>query len=184
MSNNTKDGRIKLSFNDKKYDEHQAKGIRAMELWETIKTEFKIIDIEPNANDVLLNENVFDYALKEYWEITKDQFPESVSSIKAIGLTDFNSEKVTRATAELKTLNKFFVVEKNEIYSSVEMDNYWIYVTENKESEFLKITKLITDVEAVATAAGWCWNFQKTLGTNRITVINGLCKVDEYYYSH
>lgn len=184
MKNTTKESkRIKLAFNEKQYDEHQAKGIKAIELWELIKKEFQVIDVTPLVDVILSNENVFDYALDEYWKITKEQFPENVSSVKAIGLTDFNSAAVTRAAAELKTLKDFFVVEKNEIYSNIEMDKYWSYVAENKENEYLKLTKIIADIKPLVNNTSWIWDLQKVFGSDRVLVVNGECVCNEYYFS-
>lgn len=176
--------KIKIGFESKSFETDNLKFERANELHQSIKAEFKKIDIPVEVARLLKADNVQEYIVNQYWNYAETLLPKGFTPLKALSSTDFDLKAVVSYVYELRALSNVFVIKGIDIVSKVDKEKYNVYVSKDKENEFKTLTNIIENLLKINTAFGWQWNFQRAVGHERVSVINDLPTPNQYYFSN
>jgi len=177
--------KIRIGFEDKLFQADSQKFERAKELHQAINIEFKKIDIPVEVARLLKADNVQEYIVKQYWNYAETLLPKGFTPLKALSSTDFDLKAVVSYVYELRALSSVFVIKGIDIITKVDQENYCIYVSKEKQSEFETVNSIIDLLLKVKDKAfGWQWNFQRSLGGDKITIVNDIPTPNIYYFSH
>lgn len=176
--------KIKIGFEEDFYEIANLQFERAKELLNFIDIEFKKIDRPIDKAKLLQIENLQAFIIDHYWSYAKELLPKGIAPIKALLMTDFDLKGVVTYVYELRALKDVFSIKGIDVISNIKKDNYTIYLSKDKEQEYNSINSIIENLSKLDKMHGWEWNFQKILGFERISIVDGQPTQNTYYFSN
>ena len=170
-----------LEFNQSGFDNQNAKFNKAVDASESIKNEFKKINLDGDLLQLLDSQDLTAYCVDAFWSKANKDFSKAVTPTKALNLTDFSISTVKANVIELQRLSNVYSIVNNSLISTIDKEKFNIYLDPAKEIEYEKTAKFL-EMANDFLSFGDLYHLQRAVGNHRCLVENGIIKVNNSYF--